>query len=535
MDAGQITMMPSMPASGLAAAAPADVAAAVPADAAAGGMFGTLLAQTMLGIQLSEAQTIQAAVGSGSVEGLVEEDGSLDINTDKNVPLDVVAAGITADQLALLQVQLAALQILPPVQQPAPESGTTDVSSEQATEITAIPEGLAAAGLMQQSAITADTAAAVVIGDLKQGEAKPAQQIQPATQEAKPVAQEAKPVSQDTKVFEASLAVVVPESGVFGKNEAIAGSPKTVTSASMNMQQKEAPADQLRNIQDVELRTQVTTPQVKVASPDQAELQRSAEVQTLPQELSAATRTTSAAAQNPVRFAQSTEVMAAATDSNAQDDFSSDQEQQGAQLTPKLIKAAPAVVEAVLPELLSEPIVASRPVDHNLVNPQTGNQVVVENAGETPEPLRTVVPEQVGRQVADRLVNHEIKQGNDQISFKLSPENLGNLQLNLRMEDQRLKLEIVAENREVRNALLQQADELRETLAKQNIRMDSFEVTTSSNGNLPQQSRDWQQATSEQRQFQPQYATRAPNAGAGFETPVRYFAKQYQSTIDVRF
>lgn len=162
------------------------------------------------------------------------------------------------------------------------------------------------------------------------------------------------------------------------------------------------------------------------------------------------------------------------------------------------------------------------------------------------EPLREVVVEpqatasgdQVGRQVAERLNNHTFKQGNDQITLKLSPEHLGNLQLNVRMDEQRLRIEVVAEQRGVRDALLQQVDELKETLARRNITMDSFDVTTSTNGGLSQQASDWRQTASERRpQAMPYYAgtKTASAASVGTAEPVRYFAPQYQSTLDVRF
>ena len=145
--------------------------------------------------------------------------------------------------------------------------------------------------------------------------------------------------------------------------------------------------------------------------------------------------------------------------------------------------------------------------------------------------------QQVARQVAERLTAHDLKQGSDQITLKLSPEHLGNLQLNLRMDEQNLKLEIVAEHRSARDALLQQADSLRETLAKQNIKMDSFDVSTGNYGSQPQLSQQWRQAESNQRQSLPLQASSA-RSSATVETvanEIRYFAPQYQSTLDVRF
>lgn len=155
------------------------------------------------------------------------------------------------------------------------------------------------------------------------------------------------------------------------------------------------------------------------------------------------------------------------------------------------------------------------------------------------ETSKAAAETQVMRQVVDRLTTHEIKQGNDRISLKLSPEHLGNLQLNLRMEDQQVRVEIVAEHRAAREALLQQVDQLRESLSRQNIKMESFDVTTANNGGLSQQQNgDWRQTASERR---PLYAQQygagkvAAATAGGIDTSMQYFAPQYQSTLDVRF
>ncbi len=91
-------------------------------------------------------------------------------------------------------------------------------------------------------------------------------------------------------------------------------------------------------------------------------------------------------------------------------------------------------------------------------------------------------PEQIVQQVRDRFVNHETKPGIEQIVLRLSPEHLGELKVNLNLEGQRLKVEIVAENKMVRDSLMQHTDALKESLSRQNIKMDSFEVTTGGNG-----------------------------------------------------
>jgi len=91
-------------------------------------------------------------------------------------------------------------------------------------------------------------------------------------------------------------------------------------------------------------------------------------------------------------------------------------------------------------------------------------------------------PEPVVQQVKERFVNHDTKPGSEQIVLRLSPEHLGELKVNLNLDGQRLKVEIVAENRMVRDSLMQHTDALKESLSRQNIKMESFEVTTGGNG-----------------------------------------------------
>lgn len=115
---------------------------------------------------------------------------------------------------------------------------------------------------------------------------------------------------------------------------------------------------------------------------------------------------------------------------------------------------------------------------------KTEGSLTVSNApGAVPsDTSRTTLPEQVVQQVKDRLVNHETKPGSEQIVLRLSPEHLGELKVNLNLEGQRLKVEIVAENRMVRDSLMQHTDALKESLSRQNIKMESFDVTTGGNG-----------------------------------------------------
>jgi len=181
---------------------------------------------------------------------------------------------------------------------------------------------------------------------------------------------------------------------------------------------------------------------------------------------------------------------------------------------------------------------AETPHGHSMgvtIQRMAGGQLEVQAA----EPAKVAAEAQLMRQVTDRLETHDLKQGTDRISLRLSPEHLGNLQLNLRMEDQQVRVEIVAEHRAVREALLQQVDQLKEVLSRQNIKMESFDVTTANNGGLTQQQQgDWRQAASERRPLYAQQYGAGRSAGSGIggtETAVQYFAPQYQSTLDVRF
>jgi flagellar hook-length control protein FliK len=106
--------------------------------------------------------------------------------------------------------------------------------------------------------------------------------------------------------------------------------------------------------------------------------------------------------------------------------------------------------------------------------------------------------EQILPQVKESLANHEVKAGNEQIVLRLSPENLGELKVNLSMDGQSLKVEIVAQNHMVRDALLQNTDSLKESLARQNISMQSFNVTTGNPGQRQQQG-NWRESDRQQQ------------------------------------
>jgi flagellar hook-length control protein FliK len=146
---------------------------------------------------------------------------------------------------------------------------------------------------------------------------------------------------------------------------------------------------------------------------------------------------------------------------------------------------------------------------HATLMHQQGNADGASSTGTVAAPVQndvqhTGLPEQIMQQVKDSLVNHEVKAGNDQIVIRLSPENLGELKVNLTMDGQSLKVQIVAENHTVRDALLQNTGSLKESLARQNISMESFDVTTGGRGagnpGQGQQQNGWREFAQQKQQ-----------------------------------
>jgi len=152
---------------------------------------------------------------------------------------------------------------------------------------------------------------------------------------------------------------------------------------------------------------------------------------------------------------------------------------------------------------------------------------------------RPVSHEQVASQVREQLVNHDLKPGSDQITFKLSPDHLGDIKVNLTLQDQRLKVEIVAENRAARDSLLQHVDALKESLARQNISIEKFDVTAGgsgagSQGNNAQS--EWRELARnrQSQQWLSSGGYRTPQAEA-VPSPAMYQAQTGHAMVDLHF
>lgn len=140
--------------------------------------------------------------------------------------------------------------------------------------------------------------------------------------------------------------------------------------------------------------------------------------------------------------------------------------------------------------------------------------------------------ESVIEQVKDRLSVPEARTDGNQIRLQLRPAGLGELQITMRMDDQKLRVEILAENKAVKTALLEHADTLKDVLAKQHITVDRFDVGTSSNNGSGQLFREGSRP--EDQRTLPRYA-----ANGGFKQtvalPVAAWQPRGNALVDVRF
>jgi flagellar hook-length control protein FliK len=156
------------------------------------------------------------------------------------------------------------------------------------------------------------------------------------------------------------------------------------------------------------------------------------------------------------------------------------------------------------------------------------------------EPARQDIPEQIMRQVNERLVQHDVKPGNQQITLTLSPGTLGELKMNLNLQGQKLSVEIVTENRMVRDAIIQHTDTLKESLARQNITMESFDVTTGGKGGSGYQGQNqnaWSELAKQQQQQQSWALPRGYNIAQADlpSSPAAYQRQQGQSMLDIHY
>jgi flagellar hook-length control protein FliK len=98
-----------------------------------------------------------------------------------------------------------------------------------------------------------------------------------------------------------------------------------------------------------------------------------------------------------------------------------------------------------------------------------------------------VTPEAIVSQLKDGVVSkHE--DGSSRITVRLQPKELGELTISVRLDEQRLRVEVMAENQSVKNLLERNQDLLRDALSRQNLMVERFTVgSNGSDGQLQNQ------------------------------------------------
>lgn len=111
-------------------------------------------------------------------------------------------------------------------------------------------------------------------------------------------------------------------------------------------------------------------------------------------------------------------------------------------------------------------------------------------------------------QIKQGTMVHDGK-GNGTMSIRLNPGELGELKIQVHMEDNRFKVEVHAENRTVRDLLMNNLDTLKEALSGKDLAMEGFDVSTGGGDFFGRQA--------EQRESLMQQAMPKPVRLAGYE------------------
>jgi len=140
---------------------------------------------------------------------------------------------------------------------------------------------------------------------------------------------------------------------------------------------------------------------------------------------------------------------------------------------------------------MSTPALVTNPAESQT----PGESIIASPPPDTQNPLG----EHITNQIREKLDAGGAGSNNGQITLKLHPEELGELKINMRMDNQHLKVEITTQNQSVKDALMQNLDTLKETLSRQNIAMDRFDVSAELRQGSHQGGRDERQMTQDNR------------------------------------
>jgi flagellar hook-length control protein FliK len=120
------------------------------------------------------------------------------------------------------------------------------------------------------------------------------------------------------------------------------------------------------------------------------------------------------------------------------------------------------------------------------------------DAGRPTAAPRTIEPKSLLHQgILDQIrhgvVSHDGK-GNGRMTIRLNPEELGELQIHVRVEEHQVRVEVVTEHRAVRDFLMGNLDSLKDTMLKQNLSMEKFNVSLGGGNGFDQASGEGKEA-----------------------------------------
>jgi flagellar hook-length control protein FliK len=101
---------------------------------------------------------------------------------------------------------------------------------------------------------------------------------------------------------------------------------------------------------------------------------------------------------------------------------------------------------------------------------------ILRTTKQSQSPLPNYLTGQIGRQISQSIIN-----GERTIKLQLKPPELGMVKIEINIQDNVLKLGVITENSMVKDTLLANIHELRETLSDQGIKLDKLNVDISHN------------------------------------------------------
>jgi flagellar hook-length control protein FliK len=148
-----------------------------------------------------------------------------------------------------------------------------------------------------------------------------------------------------------------------------------------------------------------------------------------------------------------------------------------------------------------------------------------------PTHTRDALHESILSQVRDGVVRHDGK-GNGEMSLRLNPGELGELKIQVRMEDNRVRIEVQADNKMVKDLLMSNLDSLKESLTSRNFSMEGFDVSTGGGFNSPLNE---QQGNPQQQQPRTRLAQSGGYAEGSEPARVNYLNDEGDNLLNVRF